>query len=211
MSKHWSPSEISYLKRFAAGKRLAELARRFGAKPEQVKAKLAELKLASKEGPAEASRSADPLVGVLEEGLKALYAKRWAAAEERFTKVASDADQLDLKSRARQMLAVCRQRKEAATASPEAPEPYLAAVVLKNRGEYEEALALVTRGASASDERFLYLAASIHALAGRAAEAAKALSRAIEANPVNRVHAYHDPDFAELRRAQEYEHLFGLG
>ena len=60
------------------------------------------------------------------------------------------------------------------------------------------------------DERFAYLAASIHAAEGRTDEAAKALSRAIELNPKNRVHAFHDPDFAELRGTRDHRQLFGL-
>lgn len=210
MSKHWTGSEISYLRRFAAGKRLSELAQRFGIPPEEVRAKLAELRLASKEGPAVPTSASDPLLAVFEEALKALYAKRWAEAEEKLGKVAQGADLLDLKSRARQMLLACRQRRPAEGRKSERPDPYLAAVVHKNRGEFEEALALAS-GAAGSDERFLYLSASIFALTDRKAEAAKALSRAIEANPVNRVHAFHDPDFAELRRAKDYAHLFGLG
>ncbi len=39
-------------------------------------------------------------------------------------------------------------------------------------------------------------------------KAAKALGGAIEMNPKNRVHAFHDPDFGELRRSQEYASLF---
>jgi hypothetical protein len=209
MSKHWTANEISYLKRFAASKRISDLAQRFHAQPEEVRGKLAELKLASKEGAAGPTSAADPMLGVFEAGLKALYTKRWAEAEEKLEKVASNADLLDLKSRARQMLAACRERR----AAPEkggASDPYLTAVVLKNRGEYEEALALASRGGAASDERFLYLTASIYSLTDRPAEAAKALARAIEANPVNRVHAFHDPDFTELRRHQDHAHLFGL-
>jgi hypothetical protein len=210
MSKRWSTSEISYLKRFAAGKRVSELAQRFGTAAEEVRAKLTELKLASKEGPAGPSSASDPLLGLFEEGLKALYGKRWAEAEEKLEKVARGADLLDLKSRARQMLLACRQHLPAEGRKAERPDPYLAAVVHKNRGEFDEALALAS-GAGNSDERFLYLSASIFALTDRKAEAAKALSRAIEANPQNRVHAFHDPDFAELRRTKDYAHLFGLG
>ena len=60
------------------------------------------------------------------------------------------------------------------------------------------------------DERFAYLAASIHAAEGRTEEAAQALSRAIDLNPKNRVHAFHDPDFAELRKDRDHRQLFGL-
>ena len=38
----------------------------------------------------------------------------------------------------------------------------------------------------------------------------QALSRAIELNAKNRVHAFHDPDFAELRKDRDLRQLFGL-
>ena len=65
-------------------------------------------------------------------------------------------------------------------------------------------------GRDQKDERFAYLAASIHAVEGRIEEAVQALTRAIELNPRNRVHAYHDPDFAEIRRDRDHRQLFGL-
>jgi tetratricopeptide (TPR) repeat protein len=207
MSKKWSQSEISYLKRFAASKRLDELAQRFEADPAQVRAKLLELGLGTKEGAATEVRP-DPLVADFEGGIKALYASDWAAAEELLGRVAAESDLLDLGGRARQYLAICRARR--AETETAAEDPYLLAVFRKNRGEYAAALKLCDGKARSDDERFLYLAASIHALEGRTAEAVRALTRAIELNPKNRVHAFHDPDFAKLREEREHARLFGL-
>jgi tetratricopeptide (TPR) repeat protein len=90
-------------------------------------------------------------------------------------------------------------------------DPFLQAVFEKNRGNLAAALDLCRKeGREQKDERFAYLAASIHAVEGRLEEAVQALSRAIELNPRNRVHAYHDPDFAEIRRDRDHRQLFGL-
>ena len=48
----------------------------------------------------------------------------------------------------------------------------------------------------------------ILALQGEFDEAAEALGRAVELNPKNRVHAYHDTDFQELRRSEDHRKLF---
>jgi len=75
----------------------------------------------------------------------------------------------------------------------------------KNRGNYDRALTLAKKGGrSSKDERFAYLEASIHSLEERLDEAAEALQRAIELNGKNRVHAFHDPDFAPLRKSRQH-------
>ena len=60
------------------------------------------------------------------------------------------------------------------------------------------------------DERFAYLVASIHSLEGRADEAAEVLQKAIRSNEENRVHAFHDPDFAPLRDSETHREIFQL-
>ena len=208
MSKQWSSSEVNYLKRFAASKRLEELAQRFDADVNEVKAKLAELKLASKEGPVETSRAEDPLVGTYEAAFEAMYKGDWKKAVKGFEEVLADSDLLDLTGNARQYLTVCRER----LSEEEVPErdPFTAAVFHKNRGELDDALAVIKKNGDGKDERFVYLTASIHSLSGDEKKAAEALRKAIELNQKNRVHAFHDPDFAGLRANQEYAHLFGL-
>src|SRR5436309_9919706 len=60
----------------------------------------------------------------------------------------------------------------------------------KNRGNLAEALEMSRKGGrDQKDERFAYLAASIHALENRWDEAAQTLARAVELNPKNRIHA----------------------
>lgn len=209
MSKKWTKTEINYLKRFAATKRVEELARRFDTDDKQVRAKLAELGLASKEGPVTTEAGSDPLVATFEKGLKALYKGKWAEAEKQFRKIVDDGDLPDLAGRARQYLEVC-QARQGETVDEGRDDPFLAAVFLKNQGDLAASLSICDGKEQRRDERFAYLAASIHAVAGRKKEAAETLTRAIELNPENRVHAFHDPDFAELRKEQEHAHLFGL-
>ncbi len=148
----------------------------------------------------------DPALEPLEKGLAALYAKRWRQAEKLLGEAAELAQQAELANRARRYLAAARERL---ADSGEEPEPYLQAVFERNRGNYERALEICSRGGRQSkDERFAHLAAAIHAARGERDKAAKFLELAIQLNPKNRVHAYHDPDFAALREDPELAHLF---
>ena len=113
-------------------------------------------------------------------------------------------------NRARRYLAVVRERL--AKASKAAQDPYLEAVYERNQGNFEAALEICSRGGRQSkDERFAHLAASIYAVTGEPEKAAKFLELAIELNPRNRILAYHDSDFEELREDPEYAGLFASG
>ena len=138
----------------------------------------------------------DHSLGQYENGLKAMYRQKWSEAAKLFSRVA-ESDDGDLAGRARQLLLTCRDKQ----ASDERPEdPFLLAVVRKNNGELDEALQICSRGGRQSkDERYAYLAASVHALKGEGEAAARFLELAISLNPKNRVHAFHDADFASLR------------
>lgn len=208
MAKSWKDSDTDYLKRYSKTKTLPQLAQRFGKTPAAVGAKLAELRLESKEGKP-GGAGADPEVAVLEAAIEAMYAGKYKPAAAKLEQVLAASDRPELLARARQLLAACRRHLDEAT--PDAADPYLDAVYAKNRGDLDEALEMCKRGGrQKKDERFAFLAASIHAVAGRDEEAAEALAQAIELAPVNRVHAFHDPDFARLREGQEHAHLFGL-
>ena len=158
----------------------------------------------------------DPSLEALTQGLAALQAKDWAKAVEHFERAVEQSDQSEVKDRAKQFLNVSRQRAQEAKpagkgAVAEEPDPYLPAVYEKNRGNLAEALELSRKGGQdQKDERFAYLAASIHAVESRWDDAAQALARAVELNPKNRIHAFHDPDFAELRKNRDLRPLFGL-
>lgn len=157
----------------------------------------------------------DPSLEALTQGLAALQAKDWAKAVQHFERAVEQSDQPEVKDRARQFLTVSRQRAQGSEAKPDAAgedsDPYLQAVYEKNRGYLAEALEISRKGGrDQKDERFAYLAASIHAVESRWDDAAQALNRAVELNPKNRIHAFHDPDFAELRKNRDLRPLFGL-
>lgn len=209
MAKEWSSKEITYLKRYAATKDLAELAQRMEAEEPEVLAKLGELGLAAKDGKGQTARLGnEPLLEDYEKGLKALYGGKHAEAEKLLTKVAEECDQPELSERARQLLAAARAPKHD---GPDSDDPFLLAVYEKNRGNYTQALEIAKKGGrSGKDERFAYLEASIHALEDRLDDAAGALDKAIELNKKNRVHAFHDPDFAALRDSDEHGEIFAF-
>jgi tetratricopeptide (TPR) repeat protein len=165
-------------------------------------------KTAAPQGPA------DPALDHFAQGLAALQAKDWKKAAGHLEKAIETADRLDLRDKARQFLNVALQKggseEEKAARSPE-PDPYLQAVYERNRGDLQAALAIAQKGGrDQKDERFAYLAASIHAVEDRLEDAAQALAKAVELNPKNRIHAFHDADFAELRKNRDQRHLFGL-
>lgn len=150
----------------------------------------------------------DPMLEHYENGLKAMYRQKWGEAARLFARVATS-DESELAGRARQLLTTCRDKQ--ASAEGRAEDPFLLAVVRKNNGELDEALQICSRGGRQSkDERFAYLAASVHALKGETEEAAHFLELAIALNPKNRIHAYHDADFANLRGDAAFSRLFGL-
>ena len=211
MAKSWQQSEINYLNRYAGTKTLAELARRFETDEARVLAKLAELGLRTRDGKPEDETEADPVFEVYEEALGHLYKGRWEKAAKLFGRVADESDQPELAARARQLLVAARRRADEAEGGDGADDPFLSAVYLRNRGDVAAALKICRLGGRVQkDERFAYLAAALYALEGRDDEAAEALAHAVELNPKNRVHAFHDPDFAGLRAKPEHAALFGL-
>jgi tetratricopeptide (TPR) repeat protein len=155
---------------------------------------------------------ADPALDALAQGLAALQAKNWAKAVERFEEAVRESDRPEVRDRARQYLMASRQKAGGEKPAKDAEaDPYLLAVYEKNRGNLKEALEISRKGGrDQKDERFAYLTASLHAIEGQWDEATQALTKAIELNPKNRIHAFHDPDFAELRKNRDLRPLFGL-
>lgn len=207
MAKRWRKEEFTYLRRYAAKKTVAELATRFKADTKEVTARLEELELSSKDGMGYKEPYVDPTLTEYEAGLEAYHAGKWSVAAKKFNQVVEGSDQSDVSSRARIYLAACEERSGGADADID--DPYLEAVAAKNRGEYDVALELCGRGGRrGKDERFAYLAASALALSGETEEAIKVLLQAIEMEPDNRIHAYHDPDFASLEGEPEFDALY---
>jgi tetratricopeptide (TPR) repeat protein len=208
MAKRWQKEELEYLKRHAAAKSLPELAKHLRLDAASVGAKLGELGLRAKsdaDGKPPSPALADPQLVLYEQGVRAMYRGRWAEAVRCFAQVSRTSDEPGLAERARQQAAACEQKQaEQRAGHTDAADPFLQAVYEKNRGDYDAALQICVRGGRQTrDERFAYLAASIHALREDHEAALKLLDHSIELNPKNRVHAFHDPDFATLRERGE--------
>ncbi|MEM7051924.1 MAG: hypothetical protein AAF604_19815 [Acidobacteriota bacterium] len=206
MSKTWQDSEIKYLNRYAKTKTFDELVQRFDVAADQVTAKLLDLGLTTKDGKPE-QVAADPLLAVYEDALERLYKEDWKKASALLEKIISESDQPELAERARQLLGVAERRL---AAGPKEEDPFLLAVWNHNRGDHQAALALCEeKDRLKKDERFLYLAAAVKAASGDEA-AGSLLEQAVEMNPKNRVYAFHDSDFDDLRATGDYAHLFEL-
>lgn len=208
MAKRWKPQEITYLKRYSKSRELDELAKRFKTKPEEVERKLIELVLTSKDGRGIKPRRQIPLVDEFERGLKAFDRGKYGEAKKHFTRVVNETSEIDLAARAKRYLLICDSKvSKKKKAQPE--DPFLEAVYERNRGNLEEALAICSRGGRQSkDERFAYLAASIYAVMEDKENAVRYLELAIELNPKNRIHAFHETDFEVLRSDPELRQLF---
>lgn len=208
MAKRWKKTEITYLKRYAKIRLLSELAERFKTDQQEVIQQLKLLGLATKDGQGHVELPADPLLKVYERGLKALHKGKWRQAAKDFQRIVDESSQPDLVGRARRSLRMCQQQLSKGKDKTDT-DPFLQAVYERNRGNHEAALEICRRGGRQSkDERFAYLAASIYTLMGDLEKAAGFLELAIELNPKNRVHAFHDADFEALRSHQDYRQLF---
>ena len=208
MAKRWTRQEITYLKRYSTARALNELTERFNTSGEEVIKQLKFLQQGTKDGHGYVERPPDPLLKVYERGLKALARGNWKTAAKDFQKVVDESSEPDLAGQGRRYLRACKE-KLGEGATPAEDDPFLIAVYERNRGNFEEALAICSRGGRQSkDERFAYLAASIYALMDDREKAGSFLSLAIELNPKNRIHAFHDADFEELRADPEYKPLF---
>ena len=153
----------------------------------------------------------DPQVELFGRAVAAAQQKHWREAAALFRRLLGEIDDdPSLGERARQYLALCEQRLGNGNAPDGDEDPYLQAVVAKNRGDFAAALALCRRGGRHHrDERMAYLAASILALEGAIAEAAELLALAVGQNARNRVLAFHDSDFADVLNRAEFAFVHG--
>ena len=159
MPKKWLKKDTEALKKTASEKTVDELAKAHGATPAEVKAKLDELGLTAAGG---GNPYEDPSVGKYEDAVKKLAKGQWAGAAKALEAVITESPLPEVVDRARQMLSVARQHLDEDGA---AEDPFLEAVVEKNRGNLDTALELCKRGGrQGKDERFALLAASIYAL-----------------------------------------------
>jgi tetratricopeptide (TPR) repeat protein len=142
-----------------------------------------------------------------EKALQLLHRKQWDEAAKAFSQVAEGNPGSSIAERARVFREVCRQKLSNEPVVE--GDPYLTAVVAKNRGELDAAMESLDRaGAKGKDARFTYLAAAVEGLRGNQDEAVTLLLKAIELDPANRVHAFWDPDFVDVRKSPELQPLF---
>ncbi len=143
-----------------------------------------------------------------DKAVEALHKKNWATAQQEFEKAAEAQKGTPLAERSRRYITVCEDRRAKPT---DEADTYLLAVVAKNRGDLDEAMDYCTRGGlKGRDERFAYLAAAVECLRENGEGAVDQLAKAIDLNPDNRVHAYHDPDFLFLRGDSELSAIFAV-
>ncbi|HVR28289.1 MAG TPA: hypothetical protein VMS86_02050 [Thermoanaerobaculia bacterium] len=153
-------------------------------------------------------RGADPAsVERFEAALELLHRERWEEAAKAFSQVAEGDPGSSIAERARIFREVCRRKLDSSSVVDD--DLYLTAVVAKNSGDLETAIESCNRGGlKGKDARFAYLAAAVESLRGNREESARLLLKAIELDPANRVHAFWDPDFADVRKSPEMASLF---
>jgi len=201
MAKHWTQAEVDDLEKQSSSSTVIDLARRFRADVESVNEKLKELGLVA----AQETQGSDPALEDFGRAIKLVHENKWQEAADAFEKVIAESDEMQITDRARQHLSICRQHTDPVATDD---DPYLQAVFEKNRGNLDEALALCQGHSGAnSEEHFAYLMASIRALDGEEDHALELLATAIELEPKNRVHAFHDSDFTALRNREEFTQL----
>ena len=141
-----------------------------------------------------------------EKALQLLHKGQWDEAAKGFTQVVEGSPGSSLAERSRVFREVCRKKLNNEPVAE--TDPYLAAVMAKNSGDLDAAMEQCNRGGLKGKEaRFAYLAASIEGLRGNQEEAAKLLLKAIELDPSSKVHAFWDPDFADLRKSPDLQPL----
>lgn len=199
MQKRWSKTEIAHLERHASSASSEDLAQKFQTDVDTVQRKLDELRGTG------SSNTSDKDLETYTEGQKLLYDKKWEQAAKLFERLLEQTDSRHFADRVRQSLAICQHHL---FVPKEGVDPYLAVVYEKNSGNLETALELcLAQGQEQSDERYAYLLASIHSMAGDEDKALDVLKTAIRLDPKNRIHAYHDPDFADLRGEEDFTNL----
>lgn len=193
MAKRWKQEDVTYLKRYAAQRRLDELAERFNTDEGTVEKKLVELGLAA-QGSERARYVEDPAVEALEKGVQALQAGKEDQARKALEK-ALESHLPEVVGKARSYL----RRLELPSSERQADDPYIRAVYDRNQGDYESVLNAARWGGRWDKEgRFALLAAAALAAQGEFDEARERLNVAFELDPETVSKAKYDPDLAQL-------------
>jgi tetratricopeptide (TPR) repeat protein len=142
----------------------------------------------------------------LEKVLRALYKGEFERAQEQLERMKEAyADEGAIMDRVNTYLAVCA-RKLAPQKRPKSTEEMITyGVMLHNDGDSKEAIKMLGKALEADPENahIEYCLAAAHAKIGDGAATAKHLRQAIEADPLSRIHARIDEDFAPVRHTAE--------
>lgn len=148
---------------------------------------------------------ADSALENLEAGIALFYEDKVAEARARFEDVVAAGGESRFVVRAKDYLSACERAERSAEDGPD--DAFLDAVMARNDGDLERALELCGDSGRDQDDRFVYLAACVHALMGDQDAALDRLTKAVELDRKNRVRAFHDGDFSSLDEDERFVKL----
>jgi tetratricopeptide (TPR) repeat protein len=220
MTKRWAESDLRFLRDNAGKMDVQSLADRLGATLGEVETKMEKLGLVSENGsgsfikkPAsfrEMFKHSEAARKEYEKGAAALQKKKFEEAEKHFRAVLDEfGDERELADRSRLYLAVCERRKKGArpAGGSDGDDSYYAALLEKNRKNFQGAIEQLKKSKKSDDGRAAYLLACCFAQLNDADRALEALERAIAADESNRTLARRDPDFEPVRETAEFLNL----
>ncbi|HET7453783.1 MAG TPA: hypothetical protein VFL12_13635 [Thermoanaerobaculia bacterium] len=219
MTKRWSESDLRFLRDNADKMDVQTIAGRLDARIDEVEAKIEKLGLrpadAASNGKQPASfremfKHSEAARKEYEKGTAALQKKKYEEAEKHFRALVDGfGDERELADRARLYLAVCqRQTKAAARPAGDAEDVYYAALVEKNRRNYQGAIEQLKKSVRRNgDGKVPYLLACCYAQINEAESALEALEQAIAEDEGSRALARRDPDFDPLRSSDVFQKL----
>jgi tetratricopeptide (TPR) repeat protein len=218
VAKRWSESDLRFLRDNADKMDIQSLAGRLEAHVEEVEAKIEKLGLRPAEpggGKRPASfremfKHSEAARKEYEKGTTALQKKKFEEAEKHFRALLDGfGDEKELADRARLYLAVCQRRtKAAARPATEGEDGYYAALLEKNRKNFQAAIDQLKKSPHKNaDGRVPYLMACCYAQLNEGDSALESLERAIAEDEGSRALARRDPDFETLRESPGFQKL----
>ncbi len=146
----------------------------------------------------------------LEKAIRTLYKGEFDKAKDQLERLKEGyPDEGELMDRVQTFLLVC-ERKLAPPKRPKSTEEMITyGVMLHNDGDSREAIKMLSKALEAepSNAHIEYCLAAAHAKTGDGAATAKHLRHAIQADPLSRIHARADDDFAPVRHTSEVSAL----
>ena len=150
----------------------------------------------------------------LEKSLRALHKGEFDKAKEQLERLKETyPDEGELLDKVNTYLAIC-ERKLAPQKRPKNTEEMVAwGVMLHNDGDSREAIKMLSKALEADPDNahIEYCLAAAHAKIGDGVATAKHLKQAIQADPLSRIHARVDEDFAPVRHTAEVGALLTEG